>query len=173
VLSSWMIDQLDGQELDSVIAHELGHIAYHDFAIMWLASVLRDAFWYLPSSRTAYAQMQNEKELACDDMAVTVTQRPLGLASALAKVWEQARQMREEPALAPLQSLAGVTDTGVETRILHLMSRTATVLERRPTVLRSQMRRALAMLPLVIGVSAVIVVTSVVCGWIVLPPVIW
>ncbi len=49
-----------------------------------------DAFFYLPTAHIAYRQLQGEKELACDDLAVGVTKRPLALASALAKVWNYA-----------------------------------------------------------------------------------
>ena len=56
--------------------------------VIWFATVLRDAFFYLPTSRVAYHQLQHEKELACDDLAVGVTHWPLALASALAKAWQ-------------------------------------------------------------------------------------
>ena len=56
--------------------------------MMWLATVLRDAFFYLPTSWAAYRQLSHEKELVCDDLAIGSTHRPLALASALAKVWQ-------------------------------------------------------------------------------------
>ena len=52
---------------------------------MWLATVLRDAFFYLPTSWAAYRQLSHEKELICDDLAIGSTHRPLALASALAR----------------------------------------------------------------------------------------
>jgi Zn-dependent protease with chaperone function len=90
LLSTWMVECLDPRELESVLAHELGHTARHDYPVLWLATVLRDAFFYLPTSRRAYRQLQVDKELACDDLAVSVTRHPLALASALAKVWHHA-----------------------------------------------------------------------------------
>ncbi len=90
LLSTWMVDHMDAQEMESVLAHELAHAAHQDYPVVWLATVLRDAFFYLPTSRAAYRQLQTDKELASDDLAVSVTQRPLALASALAKVWQQA-----------------------------------------------------------------------------------
>jgi len=88
ILSTWMVEHLDLRELEAVLAHELEHVARRDYLMVWLSMILRDAFFYLPSCQTAYQQLQREKELACDDMAVRVTQRPLALASALAKVWQ-------------------------------------------------------------------------------------
>ncbi len=90
VLSTWMIERLDRRELEAVLVHELEHVARHDYFVVWLSLVLRDAFFYLPACHTAYRQVQHEKELACDDLVVGVTRRPLALASALAKVWQNA-----------------------------------------------------------------------------------
>lgn len=90
VVSTWIVEQLDQRELESVLAHELAHAARRDYLVTWLATVLRDAFCYVPSSGAAYRQLRRERELACDDVAVAATRRPLALASALAKVWQAA-----------------------------------------------------------------------------------
>lgn len=90
LLSIWMVEHLDRHELEAVIAHELGHAARRDFLVIWLAAVLRDAFAYLPTSHVAYRHLRQEKEFACDEIAVAATDRPLALASALGKVWQQA-----------------------------------------------------------------------------------
>ena len=117
LLSAWMAERLDRRELESVLAHELAHVARRDYPAVWLATVLRDAFFYLPTSWAAYRQLQREKELACDDLAVAVTRRPLALASALAKVWQQAAG----PAPAIAQPLAGPDDS-LEGRIQRLLA---------------------------------------------------
>ena len=88
LLSTWMIEHLDGRELEAVLAHELGHTRRRDYPVIWLATVLRDGFWYLPTSWSAYRRLHREKELACDELAVSATGRPLALASALTKVWQ-------------------------------------------------------------------------------------
>ena len=87
LLSRWMLEQLDEQELEAVVTHELMHISRHDYLLNWIATMLRDAFFYLPTSQRAYQQFRREKELACDDLVVAATRRPLALASALTKVW--------------------------------------------------------------------------------------
>lgn len=89
LLSSWMEEHLDRRELEAVIMHELAHVARRDTLILWMGRVLRDAFWYLPTSRAAYRQLEEDKEFACDDLVVGMTHRPLALASALTKVWLQ------------------------------------------------------------------------------------
>ena len=87
ILSTWMLRRLDQQELEAALAHELGHILRHDFLFVWMATTLRDAFFYLPTSQEAYRRIRRDNEVACDDLALAVTRRPLDLASALAKVW--------------------------------------------------------------------------------------
>ncbi len=124
LLSTWMVEQLDRRELEAVLAHELAHVARRDYPVVWLATVLRDAFWYLPTSWAAYRQLQHEKELACDDLAAGATGRPLALASALAKVWQGAVDGR---CLGTAQLLVGAGGP-VEQRITRLLA------ARRPTV---------------------------------------
>jgi beta-lactamase regulating signal transducer with metallopeptidase domain len=87
LLSTWMIEHLDRQELEAVLMHELVHARRRDYLMNWVALLLRDAFFYLPTSRIAYRQLHHEKELVCDDLVAQATQRPLALASALTKVW--------------------------------------------------------------------------------------
>lgn len=118
LLSSWMVEQLDWRELESVLAHELAHIARRDYLVVWLAMILRDAFFYLPTSRIAFRRLQGEKELACDDLAVCTTGRPLALASALGKVWLRGPEMR----VAALAQLLSGTGTSMETRIERLLN---------------------------------------------------
>ncbi|MEO7909349.1 MAG: M56 family metallopeptidase [Roseiflexaceae bacterium] len=123
LLSAWMIQHLDARELEAVLAHEIGHVARRDYLVGWLATVLRDAFCYLPTSWAAYTQLQHEKELACDELAVGLTHHPLALASALAKVWQHALA-RSRAGIA--QALLGGGDA-IEDRIHRLLNARTTV----------------------------------------------
>lgn len=104
LLSDWMLRHLDSGELEAVMAHEIAHVTRRDYGVLWSARVLRDAFFNVPASRTAYRQLQADKELACDDATVAATGRPLDLASALTKVWQHAVR---EPRWAAAQGFAG------------------------------------------------------------------
>lgn len=117
VLSSWMIEHLDQCELEAVLAHELAHITRRDTFIGWIALLLRDAFCYLPTSWQAYQQLRQEKEFASDDLAIALTQRPVGLASALAKVWQEALRLSR---FCAGSSLVGMEST-FEGRITRLL----------------------------------------------------
>ncbi len=124
VLSTWMKEHLDRQELEAVIMHELAHVARQDTRVLWIGRVLRDAFWYLPTSRVAYRQLEQDKEPACDDLAVGVTHRPLALASALTKVWLQAVDGSATPSFEFAHHLEGTHPQIVE-RIERLMVKRA------------------------------------------------
>lgn len=118
LLSTWMVARLDAREMEGVLAHELAHLARRDHAFVWLVVLLRDAFWYLPSSRAALRRLQHQQELACDDLAIGVTGRPLALASALAKVWRATLGPGPMPATGV--GLAGA-HADIEGRIRRLM----------------------------------------------------
>jgi beta-lactamase regulating signal transducer with metallopeptidase domain len=122
MLSRWMVEALDSKELESVLAHEVGHVSRGDFLATWMATILRDAFFYLPTSAAAYRQFQYERELACDDLALRATGRPLALASALAKVWQHGLSGSLPQ---PVQALAG-PDDAIEQRIQRLLAPSAT-----------------------------------------------
>jgi Zn-dependent protease with chaperone function len=102
LLSTWMLDELDTQELAAVLSHELGHAARRDSPVTWLAAVLRDAFCYLPTSHAAFRHLRRDRELACDDAAAGATHQPLALAGALAKVWQFALGGAQSAQTGPL-----------------------------------------------------------------------
>ena len=138
LLSTWMVEHLDRRELEAVLAHELEHVARRDYLVIWLATVLRDAFFYVPTSWPAYRQLQQEKELACDDSAAGMTQRPLALASALTKVWLHAVERPGFARLTTAQSLLEVDEviTGRIERLLASPRPVITTLHARKDSLR-------------------------------------
>lgn len=119
VLSTWMVEELDADELDAVLAHELSHVARRDYLLMLLATTLRNAFFYLPPSQIAHQQLCREKERACDDLAIARCAQPLALASALTKVWQSAASARAMPSI--VQALAGQGDM-IEDRLIRLLA---------------------------------------------------
>lgn len=162
LLSTWMIRRLDRRELEAVIAHELAHVMRHDSRIIWLATMLRDAFFYLPTGWIAYRQFQHEKEFACDDLAIELTHRPLALASALAKVWQA---LVSEPTFGVAQSLTG-TNHLIEQRIERLMVVTKPVADESGAPLNSLKVTTLALVGLfaVEALSAALILALMGCG---------
>ncbi len=121
VLSTWMLDNLDGEELEAALAHELAHALGHGCRTIWLATLLRDATLFLPWTWQARRAVITGKELLADDAAVALTNHPIALASAIAKVWQNALSGPSFSMGAAVQlSEAG---TRLETRIERLLNR--------------------------------------------------
>jgi len=121
VLSTWLVEQLDTQELESVLSHELAHLARHDYLTRWLARLLRDATAYLPSGWYAVRVLETDEELAADALAVQTTQQPLAMASALGKVW-RALATPQPAGLAGWPAYAGASVDLLEERLNRLMA---------------------------------------------------
>jgi beta-lactamase regulating signal transducer with metallopeptidase domain len=163
LLSTWMVQYLDATELEAVLAHELEHVSRHDYLVNWCALLLRDAFFYLPTSRMAYRQFCQEKELACDDQVVTMTRRPLALASALTKVW---LHLVEHPQAshAPLaQALVG-SDEQITYRVDRLLAVQPSAVRTEPS--RFSLRMSLfvvSLASLVMAMSIVLMLVEIGC----------
>lgn len=125
-LSSWVVEALDAEELEAVLAHELSHVARRDYLLMLIATTLRNTFFYLPQSHIAYHLLVEEKERACDDLAISSSGRPLALASALTKVWRSATEAHMQGSWSPVGQGLGqaltASDANLEERVVRLLA---------------------------------------------------
>lgn len=163
LLSTWILEQLDRRELEAVLVHEFEHILRHDYLVVWLATMLRDAFFYLPTSRVAYRQIHAEKELACDDLVVGATRRPLALASALTKVWLHAVEKQQMTSFGVAQHLVERGEA-INSRIERLLDtqERKTYTQTRTNAFRPSTSVLLA-LSFMIGANAMIILTILHC----------
>lgn len=60
-----------GQRLQRILAHEMAHIARHDWLIKLLANIVRAIFWFLPPVWLVARKLEWYAELACDDLLIT------------------------------------------------------------------------------------------------------
>jgi predicted metal-dependent hydrolase len=88
---------LTPQQLEAVIAHELAHIRRHDYFVNLMQTVVETLLFYHPAVWWISSKIRYERELCCDDAAVTALGDVAGYARALAKL-EQLRIVR--PSLA-------------------------------------------------------------------------
>ncbi|MCA9026536.1 MAG: M56 family metallopeptidase [Planctomycetaceae bacterium] len=70
VIPKAMIDELSSDELSVVLAHELMHWRRRDTWIGFLQVLVQGLFWWHPLVWWAAAQLQHERESACDDAVV-------------------------------------------------------------------------------------------------------
>lgn len=108
VLGADLLEQLDEQEIEGVLAHELAHVRRRDTLVATLLGALRDVTFFVPGGGWAVQQLHRERELAADQLAVTATKRPGALASGLLKVLESAPSKTHAcAALVPSGDLVG------------------------------------------------------------------
>lgn len=101
LLPAALVNELDDEELEGVLAHEVAHLALNrpsgccDPVWLWPLN------WLNPTSFAVARLVASQEELACDELAARVTGRPEALASALLKAYrfETGRERRFLPDL--------------------------------------------------------------------------
>ena len=96
--SSCLLGLTPGQ-LESILAHELGHIRRHDYPVNLLQSVMETVLFYHPMVWWVSRRIREERENCCDDLAVGICGDRIAYARALATL-EELRQTPAQLALA-------------------------------------------------------------------------
>jgi len=86
-ISLSLIEALNREELEGVFAHEMAHIMRRDNAIGWVLLLFRFIVFYNPVALVEFRRIIHEKEKLCDDIASSLTGKPLAFASSLIKVF--------------------------------------------------------------------------------------
>jgi len=64
--------QFDADELDSILRHELLHLKHHDLWLNWFAALVNALHWFNPLVWLAVARCQEDRELRCDERALSI-----------------------------------------------------------------------------------------------------
>lgn len=80
---------LSPEELEVVLAHELAHVRRADFFWNLIQTVVETLFFFHPAVWWIGNRIRHERELCCDDLALTVCPDPLVYARALFRLEEQ------------------------------------------------------------------------------------
>ncbi|MFP5351785.1 MAG: M48 family metalloprotease [Actinomycetota bacterium] len=88
LISPALIESLEPDELDAILAHELAHIAARDVPVMVVAGLLRDVVAWNPVAHLALRRLIAEREFEADRHAASLTGKPLAVASSLVKMCE-------------------------------------------------------------------------------------
>jgi len=86
VVSKGLTTQLDEDELETVLAHELAHVKNHDTGLITVVAVFRRVLFFDPFIRLVERAIFGEKEFSADEVSARETKKPLSLASALLKI---------------------------------------------------------------------------------------
>jgi beta-lactamase regulating signal transducer with metallopeptidase domain/tetratricopeptide (TPR) repeat protein len=96
---------LTPQQLEAVLAHELAHVRRHDYLVNWMQMLVETLLFYHPAVWWVSSRIRHERELCCDDLAVSACDGPLCYARALTSL----EKMRRAPMPAPILGSAGGT----------------------------------------------------------------
>jgi beta-lactamase regulating signal transducer with metallopeptidase domain len=94
ILPAQLAPQLEGQELDHVLLHELAHVARRDDWTNLAARTLASLVGLHPVAAWVLRQVERERELACDDWVVSMTGEARPYAASLARLFELCRDRR-------------------------------------------------------------------------------
>ena len=83
------ITSLGPDELEVVLAHELAHVRRADFFWNVLQTIAETLFFFHPAVWWISARIRHERELCCDDLALTVCPNPIAYAHALYRLEEK------------------------------------------------------------------------------------
>jgi outer membrane protein assembly factor BamB/beta-lactamase regulating signal transducer with metallopeptidase domain len=136
-------------DLETVLAHELAHIARRDVPWQTLARFTAALYWFNPLVWIAVWRMRVERELACDDWVLRQGQPSTTYARCLLDV--AAIAMRRRPHLAQAAAVAMAARGGLERRLVAILdpARRRSPLSRRAAVVLSL---SAAVLAIAIGV---------------------
>jgi beta-lactamase regulating signal transducer with metallopeptidase domain len=92
--------QLSPLQLEAIIAHELAHIKRYDFLVNLVQSILEVVFFFHPIFWWVNKTAKEQRENACDDLAISMGASPKDLAYGLANVLNHAKNPTPEMVMA-------------------------------------------------------------------------
>jgi beta-lactamase regulating signal transducer with metallopeptidase domain len=113
-----LVDHLDADELDRVIIHEWAHVQRRDDLANVLQLIARAIAGWHPAVWWIDRRLRIEREVACDEMAVSITGSPKSYAACLIKL---ANLPLVRPAALPAPGM--LTPLGLRGRIVRIVSR--------------------------------------------------
>lgn len=126
LISPELLIELDRQELEGILAHEIAHLEARDVQVTFSAGFLRDLVAWNPIAHVAYRRLLADREVEADRRAVALTGDPLSVASGLVRLCElrKGRRSRVKVALAfnggrvpaRVSNLLALADSGVVMR---------------------------------------------------------
>lgn len=82
------INSMDPKEVEAILAHELAHIKRNDFLINLLQSIVEIIYYFNPFVWWISAQLKEQREHSCDDVAIGICGDAFSYAKSLVKVQE-------------------------------------------------------------------------------------
>jgi Zn-dependent protease with chaperone function len=94
VVSTGLLNLLERDETEAVVAHELMHLKHHDSEFKVFSRVLSRILFFDPFSKFFDPAVHREREYLADEMAARSSGKPATLASALMKIASRGPQAK-------------------------------------------------------------------------------
>lgn len=100
------LETLSPESLRYIFLHELAHLKRGDIAVNWLLTAAQAMHWFNPLVWLALARMRDEREMACDEMALAAIggDERLGYGNAVIEL------LACSPNQGPVASMAGILE---------------------------------------------------------------
>lgn len=115
-----LFKELEDTQIYAILAHELAHIKRNDFLVNLLQQLLLTLFFFHPALWWISARIEEEREHSCDDLAVRLTQQPIGYAKTLLHLTET--NMNRSSVAMGYQGANPSNRKGFRARITRLLS---------------------------------------------------
>ncbi len=96
ILPAQLLHEMSESELEAVLLHELAHFARGDNWTNLFARLAAPAMILHPVAAWAFHNIEHEREIACDDWAVSISGSPREYAATLARLFEVCGSHRRE-----------------------------------------------------------------------------
>lgn len=83
-----VINRLNSEEVEAILAHEIAHIMRHDYVFNILQSIIETLFYFNPAVWWLSSNIRFERENCCDDIAIQVCGNPIAYTKSLVAVKE-------------------------------------------------------------------------------------
>lgn len=122
VLPTALLNQMDAQQSQWILAHELAHVRRYDYLVRWLEWAACVCFWWNPVVWWAQRKLRVAEEICCDDLVIScLNPKPKHYANSLLTAVEFLAQ----PALRPPAMASEINSGGVlERRFKMILSNT-------------------------------------------------
>jgi bla regulator protein BlaR1 len=107
--------RLAGQQLDTILAHEVGHIRHQDNLAAAMHMVVEAIFWFHPLVWWLGERLVEERERACDEGVLELGSDRHVYAEGILKVCEFCVE-------SPLACVSGITGADLKKRVIRIMT---------------------------------------------------
>jgi bla regulator protein blaR1 len=121
LLPEGFVDRSSPDELASVLAHEMSHIARHDYLINFISELVSLPVSFHPAAGLILRRIRESREIACDELAVTRVVASSTYARSLVAIAE--RLVATAPGTVPGYSLGIFDANNLEDRVMKLLDK--------------------------------------------------